>query len=213
MLEFTLITYIYGLFDPRTGTIRYIGKSNKPKERLKNGHLLSKRKTHKTSWILNLKKEGLTPTLEILDIVKLSEWSFWEQYYISLYKSWGFELTNLTPGGDGITYYTKEVLDKMSKAQKGIKKPEEFKKKISMSAWNTKSVLQYSIEGNFIKEWRTVTEANKNYKVKSIGSTCRGLQRISAGYIWHYKTKDYPMKIQVRKRKNSKTNTNNFNKC
>jgi hypothetical protein len=29
------------------------------------------------------------------------EWGFWEIYWINQFKTWGFELKNLTNGGDG----------------------------------------------------------------------------------------------------------------
>lgn len=54
------------------------------------------------NWIKGLKKEGLKPILEIIDEVDKIEWKFWEKHYISLYKSWGFRLTNLTEGGDEV---------------------------------------------------------------------------------------------------------------
>lgn len=39
-------------------------------------------------------------TFYVIDEVSKSEWQFWEKYYISLYKSWGIKLVNLTDGGD-----------------------------------------------------------------------------------------------------------------
>ena len=40
------------------------------------------------------------PVIEVLDIVDDNEWIFWEQYWISLLKSWGFNLVNSTLGGE-----------------------------------------------------------------------------------------------------------------
>ena len=99
------ITFIYSLSDPRTGHVRYIGKSNNPKRRLVGGHLPSihdkRNKTKKRSWLKNVIDSGNRPILEIIDVVSCEEWEFWESYYISLYRSWGFNLTNLTNGGGG----------------------------------------------------------------------------------------------------------------
>lgn len=47
--------------------------------------------------------------LEEIDIVPTKEWKFWEKYYISLFKSWGFNLTNKNNGGGGcITHNVSE---------------------------------------------------------------------------------------------------------
>lgn len=93
-------TYIYSLCHPTTMEIRYIGKSGDLDRRLKT-HLRDKAKTHKTNWINSLVLNGLIPHIEIIDEVLLSEWEFWEKHYISLYKSWGINLTNMSSGGDG----------------------------------------------------------------------------------------------------------------
>lgn len=113
------ITFIYSLVDPRSNQIRYIGKSNNPKKRL-SAHLSEKRRTHKSHWIQSLKKVGLKPILNIVDEVLLKEWEFWEMHYISLYKSWGFDLTNQRAGGGGLESHsteTKELLSSMIKKE------------------------------------------------------------------------------------------------
>jgi len=92
--------YIYVLLDPRTNEIRYLGKTNDTKERL-YGHIYEKGKLgHKYKWIQQLKKNGLKPIIEVLDIVPKEEEEFWEKHYISLLKSWGIRLTNFTDGGN-----------------------------------------------------------------------------------------------------------------
>lgn len=109
-----MTTFIYCLIDPRTNQVRYIGKSDHPTQRYKE-HLYQNRKTYLKDWVKSLKKENLKPELIILDEVLLSEWEFWEKHYISLYKSWGFKLCNMTEGGDGIIH-TEEIKAKISKA-------------------------------------------------------------------------------------------------
>lgn len=96
-------TFIYTLTDPETLQVRYVGKANEPKRRFERQHLYDIKKTHKSNWIQSLRKKGLKPTLEVIDQVNLEEWKFWETHYISLYKSWGFNLTNGTSGGEGFT--------------------------------------------------------------------------------------------------------------
>lgn len=98
-------TNIYTLRDPITNEIRYVGKTNNISERYK-AHLNKARKhqIHKKNWINSLKNKGLKPIIEIIDIVPITEWIFWEKYWISQMKTWGFNLINYTEGGDGCTF-------------------------------------------------------------------------------------------------------------
>ncbi len=100
------LTFIYILWDPRNNNKCYIGKANNPITRLEYGHLSNsslKTSTIKNNWIKSLQKKNLKPILEIIDEIAENEWRFWEPHYISLYKSWGFSLTNdpKCPGGEG----------------------------------------------------------------------------------------------------------------
>lgn len=94
--------YIYGLEDPITKEIRYIGKTNNCKYRY-NQHINDNSKSYKSSWIKSLK--GKYPNMIILDEVSEDEWEFWETYWITLFKSWNCKLTNLTNGGLGHNGY------------------------------------------------------------------------------------------------------------
>lgn len=119
---------IYSLSDPRTNHVRYIGKTKDVHDRFMH-HLNDKKTTRKSGWIKSLKKLGLIPTVEILDKVSEEEWEFWEMHYISLFKSWGFSLTNHTDGGGGMTNATPDTKLKMSLAQTGKKHSSEAKQK------------------------------------------------------------------------------------
>lgn len=127
-------TFIYSLSHPVTNEVRYIGKANNIKERYKSHLCIRKRtdNTHKKKWIISLKNEGLKPVIDIIDEVNHSEWEFWEKHYISLYRSWGFNLTNLQKGGGGGNEFTKfsdETKLKMRLAQLGKKHTIEAKQK------------------------------------------------------------------------------------
>lgn len=93
---------IYELVDPISLMPKYIGKTNNPSRRI-SCHISDwglKSCTHKNNWIKSLKTKGLKPMLKVIDEVPEGEWQFWEMHYISLYKSWGFNLTNSTDGGE-----------------------------------------------------------------------------------------------------------------
>ena len=47
------------------------------------------------------RKLGKDILIEQLDVVSLDSWRFWESWYIELFKSWGFNLTNKNKGGGG----------------------------------------------------------------------------------------------------------------
>lgn len=120
---------IYGLIDPRTNNIRYVGKTkNSLQHRLKQ-HLSEtpERNTHKSNWIKSLKKEDLTPIIVQLDVCDETNWVEKEQYWISVFT----DLTNLTAGGDGINFFSDEVLVKISNKVKAKWLDEEYKTNIS----------------------------------------------------------------------------------
>jgi hypothetical protein len=98
-------TNIYLLIDPITENVRYVGKSNNVLQRY-SAHLNNARKhqTHKLNWINSLKNKGLKPIIVVIDEVPLEEWQFWEMYWISQMKTYGFNLINYTLGGEGTTF-------------------------------------------------------------------------------------------------------------
>ena len=53
---------------------------------------------------------------------------------------------------------------------------------------NIKSVNQYDIDGNFIKNFQSMTEAAKyiNSSVSKIWNVCNGIKKSTRGYIWKY---------------------------
>lgn len=81
--------------------IRYIGKSDDPYYRFEQ-HCRLKDVTRLGNWIRSLPVRGNSLQLEILDEVPDSEWQFWEREYIRVFRAIGFNLTNLTAGGDGV---------------------------------------------------------------------------------------------------------------
>jgi len=98
---------------------------------------------------------------------------------------------------------TEEHKNNISKANKGRKVKQETKDKISKAikgqkSPNSKKVLQYGLEGNFIREWESQTAAAKHYGVtsSSIHSCCEEKIKVSAQHLWRYKTSDeIPLKI------------------
>lgn len=94
--------FIYALIDPVTEEIRYVGKTHNLKARYgKHFNSCNNTKTRNANWIKSLLKRGIKPIMEVIHECDESNWSFWEQHYISLYKSWNLRLNNHTAGGEG----------------------------------------------------------------------------------------------------------------
>lgn len=136
-----------------------------------------------------------------------------EKFYIKKYNTYkkGY---NATIGGEGTNGYkmSPEALENNRKAHLGCKLTKEQKKKIGdalrgrtrepeMIARGAikrrKPVLQYSIDGEFIKEYEGISFI-ENYDRTSISMCCSGKLNQAYGYIWRYKTsEDFPRKIEV----------------
>ncbi len=53
-----------------------------------------------------------------------------------------------------------------------------------------KAVLQYTIEGEFVKEWPSATAASHGLGMNingGIGEVCKGKKKTAGGYLWRYK--------------------------
>ena len=115
-----MTTYIYILQDPDTLSVRYVGKTTNPRKRFyqhtnKKVQEVSKRR-YLSKWILKLLKVNKKPLMTIIDETE-SDWKNLEQYWIEQFKTWGYRLTNLTIGGEGLVGYIhkKETIEKLSK--------------------------------------------------------------------------------------------------
>ena len=115
--------------------IRYIGRANNASSRLRN-HLRfadKGRKEHVYNWINKVKASGDEIKLIIIeDNLTWSKSAEREIYYISYYRSLGFDLTNMTVGGDGRPGYviSRETREKIGKYHKGKVLSDETKQKI-----------------------------------------------------------------------------------
>lgn len=127
---------IYGLFDPRSHELRYIGKSTKglrrAREHTANWALQSDGETHKVRWLRSLLVLGLTPEIRVLEAVPdgigLDKA---EQNWISEYLP-SSRLTNLTRGGDGLSGHIRSQQTKELDRAAGRKRWEnpEYRQKV-----------------------------------------------------------------------------------
>lgn len=49
-----------------------------------------------------------------------------------------------------------------------------------------KKVMQYSKNGEFIREWSSANEAAKYVKSSKVGEVCNGYRKYAGGYIWKW---------------------------
>lgn len=113
--------FIYALKDPRTDQIRYIGKTKDLKSRVQKHCSSSHERNHRANWIRCLLRDGLHPSVEILDEVSIEDASSWEVAYIAFFKESGCDLTNSTAGGEGLHNPSPEVSAKIRAAHLGKK--------------------------------------------------------------------------------------------
>jgi hypothetical protein len=138
---------IYGLVDPRTNQLRYIGLSScglrRPKAHTTEYHLYrpdlkSNRFSHKQRWLQGLIAAGFQPDIVILEECSSREaLNEAEIFNIQYYRSIGCNLTNHQPGGyagrKGGWNHPVETIEKLRKSAKlrYEKDPSSIKKAIA----------------------------------------------------------------------------------
>jgi hypothetical protein len=92
---------IYGLIDPRTDILRYVGQTKSPKKRYwRHCHPAKNQRTHRDNWIRSLLGQGLTPTfIELARAPTRDEANTAESFWISSLRASGGLLLNLEDGG------------------------------------------------------------------------------------------------------------------
>jgi hypothetical protein len=134
---------IYGLRDPRTNLIRYIGKSssglNRPNNHRKPS-FYTNCNTRLANWCKNMAAAGTMYEIVVLQYCTSNreELNEAERSWIRLFKQEGYDITNLTVGGDGVAgrVYSAEARARLSEQRRGRKMSEEARR--NMSAAQTK---------------------------------------------------------------------------
>jgi hypothetical protein len=98
--------FIYGLVDPITKHLRYVGLSTtglkRPRSHISPSRL-RKDKTHKANWIRQLVKVGLQYEIVIIQsFLEADLLGEAEVFWISYFRNMGYPLTNVAPGGKGL---------------------------------------------------------------------------------------------------------------
>ena len=75
---------------------------------------------------------------------------------------------------------------KMSDSHKGVPLSEAHKKAIGEG--HSKKILQYTKSGEFVREWASATEAQRELGIRqsNICACCKGERKSAGGYAWKY---------------------------
>ncbi len=183
---------IYFLIDPRTGGIRYVGKTTKKLNyRLMNGHMQDPSRTHKTNWIRSLKKEGLLPEIRLVKICENEDrCNYAEKFYIKLLgradKGVG-ALVNATDGGEGTTgrVLSEETRIKISKGNKGKLLGRNLSDEVKNKMIKTRSGFSKKKKKEISKK---ISKATKGRVISD--ETKEKLRKINLGRIHSQEIKD-----------------------
>jgi len=174
--------FIYSLTDPITNEVRYIGKTNNPKDRYSR-HLqkcyLEKydKNTYKSNWIKSLLKIGEKPIMDIIQECDSSTVNELEIYWINKFKIDGYKLTNLSDGGEfGVDW-------------NGRKHTNLSKDKIHNSKLKYMTpVTHYDINGNILSEYESLMEASRKsgHHIYLISNCCKNKGHYTVGgkHFW-----------------------------
>jgi hypothetical protein len=77
---------------------------------------------------------------------------------------------------NGTNIISKTHKENIRKSLLGSKKP-----------WITKPVIQYTIDGEFVREWESTASIQKDPAYGFVGGVTRGVQKTAYGYIWKHK--------------------------
>ena len=186
------VVYIYGLQDPFTGLIRYVGKTSRTNlnirlsehichaNRLTNGHF--------ANWLKKCIREGKRPKIVTLETCTEDTWAEREKAWIKHYKK---TLTNILEGGKEPFqrkigwHHSEETKRRMSEAQKG--KPKNYKCGGDGKA-SRKPVIQRNLRGQAIKIWESAKEAADAIGIdpSAVTCSCKGKRIILGKFTFNY---------------------------
>lgn len=161
-------SFIYGLVDPRTHELRYVGQTSIGMQRPLQEH-----HAHCLRWEKSVTRAGFQKEVAILescpDDVDCKLWlDENERFYISLFRALGSRLTNIADGGDGgpTRRGRKNSLhhrDALIRSNLGRELSEDHRSKISSAMHGRKLSSEHrSAIGRSLREHKQSEEARKH---------------------------------------------------
>jgi hypothetical protein len=134
---------VYGLRDPLTRELRYVGMSRKGLSRARDHFKpcmvqkdYAKHNRHKAAWIKRLLDGGLKPEPFVIEALgSVEELREAEQFWIAYFRAIGSRLTNKTKGGEGVFGYRFSDLQRkmISERTKAAMKSPEVRAKLTVA--------------------------------------------------------------------------------
>lgn len=154
----TDIAYIYGLIDPRSGEIRYIGQSYRPFVRLQQHIRQTLQTSRKAKWVTSVLKAGARPELKILSCLPKCLVDIEESIWIANLPN----LTNGTAGGRGF----KNKHSGLTKEKIRLKKT---------GTRHDRGISKVTLEASIVFRSRPVVDLNTGTVYKSSADAARAL--------------------------------------
>lgn len=120
---------VYGLHDPSTGELRYIGQTTTTVAARLSVHMAPaslRKHSYVCRWLRGLNQRGLRPTTSIIaEAADQEELDRLEIHHIAAARAAGVRLTNLSDGGGGPSgrVVSQETREKIAAKQRGVPKP------------------------------------------------------------------------------------------
>ena len=178
------------VFSDEYGVPKYVGKTKNLNLRIKQ-HIKDrlKRKSHFYNWLNKQISQDKEYFIDILEEVTQDNWQEREIYWIQHIKENNYPLTNMTEGGDGNNL---SLIGITPKCVEDAKIP----------------IIQYDLNGNFIKEWESIVEAANfvHSSTSCISHVAKGKGKYAKKFQWRYKAENYPINIESCNSKLTKIN-------
>lgn len=153
--------YIYGLIDPVTNRIRYIGKSTRPRGRLSD-HCNERSPCHRTHWIQSLLAQGKRPLLIVLErLAADADWQAVERQWIAFGREQGWPLVNGTDGGDGVCGLSPEARERIATAWIGRRHRAESLAKIGRASRGRRHTAEHKARMSQKMQGREITPTHR----------------------------------------------------
>jgi len=196
--------YIYSLFDPRDQILRYVGQTKQSiKDRL-YGHIWeaknSNSNSYKNNWVRSLLKEGIEPHIRI--IKEIQNWTWLCNNELLILEDWQFKNVIDTTETDYIRFCNERM--NVTNYMKVLPTGKRYKRRIKNCPIKEKTILQYDLQGNFIKDWESISKAGKELKIQdcTISSAINNKRTVlkAGNFMWKRKVGDILHKIEPLRR-------------
>jgi len=191
----------------------YIGQSSNIKKRFnnyKNLHCKGQSKLYNSLKKYGWEQHKFEIIHELPEDVTQEIVNTYEDYYLQQYKECKFDAMNIREAGsrgkDNEETKRKKSISlkgkKLGKLSTGsgrkpgfnisidirqkMSKPKSMQRTKNHSLKLSKSIIQYDLQNNFIKEWSSINQAQTELNNKSINSCLLGKCKTAGGYLWSY---------------------------